>query len=589
MKSFFKIAKCLRVTVALAVFVLISAQFVDIYHNLPKSYFKWNPTATQFLPSFLKLLSGTAVLSCWAFFTWTFIALILGRAYCSFACPFGILMDIFRKIAIFPAVSKKLKKTSIGKFCQKKFAVYRFSKARNIMRGSFLIIAILCIVAGYTSLLGLIDPYSLYGKFMGGIVHPSVAMFTDWLGLTLSKFDIYAIPSTNGNPEVPLAAFGLALIILFGLLISSALRGRLYCNTICPVGTFLGMLSKFSLFKISLDESTCVSCGMCERLCKTQCIDSKAKTLDYSRCVDCFNCGVQCPKNAIKIKSVFSKKSEKESSENFSSNRKTVKEKSVSLSRRDFPKRFAGLLAILGLSAKAEAQMRQQKRKRNCGTCEVDENLYTPYKKKGTRPDYRITLPPGAESLENFAEHCTGCQICVSACKSQMLKPSISEYGLAGFMQPYMDFNEGFCLYDCHSCTKVCPTGALKFLTGKQKRKTKIGTAIFKPSLCVVKTDGTDCSACGEHCPVQAIEMIPFGDKSKSLFIPKVHEDVCIGCGACEYVCPVAPHKAIMVRGLRVHVEAVEFKESMRFYKAPKKEEKKTEPKPLPADNPFPF
>jgi ferredoxin len=120
-------------------------------------------------------------------------------------------------------------------------------------------------------------------------------------------------------------------------------------------------------------------------------------------------------------------------------------------------------------------------------------------------------------------------------------------------MQPYMDFSDGFCLYDCHSCSKACPTGAINFISGKVKRTTKIGTAIFNPDLCVVKTDGTDCAACGEHCPVQAIEMLPYGKKEDSLYIPHVHADVCIGCGACEHLCPSRPFSAIYVEGHLVH------------------------------------
>ena len=156
-----------------------------------------------------------------------------------------------------------------------------------------------------------------------------------------------------------------------------------------------------------------------------------------------------------------------------------------------------------------------------------------------------------------------------------------------------MDFSSGYCIHACHECSKACPTGAIKFIGGKEKRHTKIGTAIFRQELCVVETDGTDCAACAEHCPVSAIEMLPYGDKEDALFVPHVHSDVCIGCGACEFICPVRPHKAIVVQGVKTHKKAVVFDESMRIYK-PEEEEKKSDKKaeektkPTP-QNDFPF
>ena len=615
MRLFFRYMRWVRIVVGLLVFFLITLQFVDIYHALPKPYFMYNPTGSQFLPSLLKLLAGFGIVSCWAFITFSVLALIAGRAYCSFVCPFGILMDILRRIAIFPSTSKWLKNSGLGKFCRKNFASNKYAPARNVMRTSFLLLAVIAILFGYTSLLGLIDPYSLYGKIMGGILHPAAAMGADWLGLTLSKFDIYAIPAVDGNPAVPLASFGLAILILAALWLASALKGRLYCNTLCPVGAFLGFLAKFSLLKIRINKDACVSCGLCERNCKAQCIDVKSKTLDYSRCVDCFDCGAGCPRNAISFSTGFgAKKSDNSEKESLRKTSAKVSEKAriaelssgPGIGRREFSASLLPMAVLLGVAAEKDSKFGFRGRGAGgpgrgaglggggacglgAGACEsVDETIYTPFPSKGDRPDKRLSLPPGAQSLENFAEHCTGCQICVSACKAQILKPAITEYGLSGFMQPYMDFAEGFCLYTCHSCTKVCPTGAIKFLSLPQKRTTKIGTAIFKPSLCVVKTDGTDCSACGEHCPVQAIEMIPFGDRKKSLFIPKVHEEVCIGCGACEYICPVSPHKAIVVRGLRVQGVAEEFNESKRFYKPPEDNRKTSAPVQT-GGNPFPF
>lgn len=243
--------------------------------------------------------------------------------------------------------------------------------------------------------------------------------------------------------------------------------------------------------------------------------------------------------------------------------------------RRTFAKELSGFsVAILaGLSKDLHAQDKVQ-----------GDNV-SPYKCSGNREDKAFTSPPGSESLEHYLNTCTACQICVNACKAHVLKPSFNEWGLSKMMVPYMDFSSGFCLDDCVACATACPVGAIKDITVLAKKSTKIGTAQFNPNLCVVKTDETDCAACGEHCLVQAIEMIPHGDPKKSLYIPHVHEDVCIGCGACESVCPVTPHKAIVIQGVKKHIKSKDFTEDMRVFKIKHEES----PASSTNDDPFSF
>ena len=246
MKTFFNIMKKLRVVVALVIFCLVSAKFFDVYASLPKAYtMYYNPIGTQFAPSLLKMLAFGSIAVGSAFITFTILALIFGRAYCSFFCLFGILMDIIRRIALFPANSSFLKKTKLGKFCAKNFAAQKYAKARNVMRTSFLFIAILSIMFGYGALFGLIDPYSLYGKIMGGIVHPSACLVVNGTSQVLYSFENFAIRPVNGDPTIPLASFGIATFILLAITVMTALRGRLYCNTICPVSAFLGFFANF--------------------------------------------------------------------------------------------------------------------------------------------------------------------------------------------------------------------------------------------------------------------------------------------------------------------------------------------------------
>ena len=568
-----KFFRLLRIVFALAVFLLISVQFLDLYHDLPRSYYAHNPIKTQFAPSLIKWLSTGAVLAGSAFITFCVLAGVFGRVYCASFCVFGVLMDILRVPVKFFAKSKFFKNSKIAKKSKDALKM-SFKRSRNVLRATFLALAVILITCGWTTLFGLIDPYSLYGKIMGSCIHPVIAEFVNFTSAQLYNFEIYAISPIDGDPQISLALFGLALLLLAVVAIASMLRGRLFCNTVCPVGALLGFIAKFSIFQLKLDKSSCVACGMCERNCKTECINTKEKSLDFSKCVLCLNCATSCPKSAIKYGVNEKYRISKKEVENCTSCKSCSTKANFKVSRRAFPATLASVGALLFSGAKKDTK--QTKTIGNVSAYGVD----------GTRADKRLTAPAGALSIENFLENCTACQLCTAACKAQILKPSINEWGLSHFMQPYMDFSDGFCLYDCHSCSKACPTGAINFISGKNKRTTKIGTAIFNPDLCVVKTDGTDCAACGEHCPVQAIEMLPYGKKEDSLYIPHVHADVCIGCGACESICPVRPHRAIVVQGLAKHIPAKKFEESMRIHKTVKEKPKGNAKKQA---NPFPF
>ncbi|MBO7521444.1 MAG: 4Fe-4S dicluster domain-containing protein [Opitutales bacterium] len=554
-----KYIRCFRIVFAVLFFAAISLQFFDIYHSLPDFYYDCPPTALQFMPSLLKFFAGSAVASAWAFLAFMGLALILGRAYCSFVCPFGILMDILRRIAVFPARSKFLKKTALGKLAQKKFANLKYSRGLAAMRIAFLCLAILAIIFGFGALLGLIDPYSLYGKIMGG-AFVSASESVNFASAAMAKLGVYAISPVEPPPAFAIPAFGFSIFLLILTAAVSALQGRLFCNTICPVGSLLGGISKFALFRLEIDKSSCLSCGKCERGCKAKCINSKGKALDFSRCVLCLDCAGGCPKNSIgfKFNPLY---------KNLFARKPLEKSEGEKISRRAFAAASLSTAAAVFGCKKYDEELAQKH------SVKILEGA-SKYGIAGARADKRIATPPGSKSVGNFLEKCTACQRCVASCKGQVLKASTTQWGLAGFMQPYMDFSSGFCQPECVNCSKACPTGAIAPLALEQKKSEKIGTAIFNKELCVVYTDGTDCAACAEHCPVLAIDMVMFNEK-KSLYIPKVDEDVCIGCGACEHVCPVRPHTAIVIQGLEKH------KTAKKFVAPPVKQPKRL-------DNPFP-
>jgi ferredoxin len=161
--------------------------------------------------------------------------------------------------------------------------------------------------------------------------------------------------------------------------------------------------------------------------------------------------------------------------------------------------------------------------------------------------------PPGSNSAEHFNTHCSSCHLCITRCPSKVLKPAFLEYGITGIMQPTMHFEKGYCNYNCIDCSAICPTGALQELNVEQKHLLQIGRVVFRSELCVVHTQGTNCGACSEHCPTQAVTMLEGKD---GLTIPFIDVELCVGCGGCEYICPVRPYTAIYVEGNKIHKKA---------------------------------
>ncbi len=503
----FKWLKRIRIVVSMSFLLLITFLFIDFANTFSSSltngilYF-------QFLPSFLKFINLLSIAAT-GFLIILVLNLVFGRVYCSFLCPLGTFQDIFHFVA--------------QKFRKKKSRKY--APPHNWMRYSFLLIPVLIFIFGNILFLNLLDPYSNFGRMVTNLARPVYFEMNNLLSLILEKREIYSIKPVELK-NVSWMSVGYSFFI-FGLVGYLAIKnGRLFCNTVCPVGTFLGIVSRFSLFKIRLDHVACTSCGICGNNCKADCIDTQNKKVDFSRCVGCLNCLYVCPGGGVK----------------FSMSANTQKAGSIlneiSNERRDFVKK--SIFVPFGLAALSKNVFSQELNKLPNGMVAViRENPVT---------------PPGSVSIKHFTDNCTACHLCVSACPTQVLQASLLEFGLAGMMQPRMDFITSFCNFECTICTGICPTGAIKPLTTEIKKITQVGTSKFIKENCVVYTDETACGACSEHCPTKAVDMVPYEDK-KGLTIPKVNEDICIGCGACEYACPTEP-KSIYVEGNPVHVLA---------------------------------
>ncbi|MBP5277420.1 MAG: 4Fe-4S binding protein [Prevotella sp.] len=487
----------IRKIIGAFVFVLITLLFLDITGTL-HHWLGWL-AKIQFLPALLAMNVVVVVLL-------LLLTLIFGRIYCSVICPLGIMQDVISWI------HDKRKKNR-----------FSFSKEKKWLRYAMLVLFIVVMIAGVHSLVALLAPYSSYGRIVTNLFKPIYEGGNNVLASIAEHYNSYAFYHVDvwikSVPTFIIAA--LTFIILFVL---AWRNGRTYCNTICPVGTFLSFFARFSWLKINIDEDKCKNCGKCSRNCKAACIDYKNHQVDYSRCVVCGNCLQQCSFDALHY--AHPKKVKKTS----------VKEETpVDTARRNF---------LLGATlASTTALLAQEKKKVDGGLAKIEDKI-------APERNTRLT-PPGSRSAKNMATKCTGCQLCVSQCPNEVLRPSTD---LLHLMQPEMSYERGYCRIECNRCSEVCPTGAIRLLPLEEKSSTQIGHAVWVKKNCIPVTDGVECGNCERHCPVGAIMMVPMDeDDEESVMIPTVNEARCIGCGACENLCPARPFSAIYVEGHEVH------------------------------------
>lgn len=516
----------IRITLASIFFVGITLLFLD-FSNTVQPLFGWM-AKLQFLPGVLALNVFTivGVLA---------LTLVVGRIYCSVICPLGVMQDTMAWIGKLRIFRKGKAKTANK---------YSYSKPKTWLRIAVLALFVVMIVAGTNSVFVLLAPYSAYGRIVSTFLQPLYIIINNVLAGIAESVDSYMFYQVeqHDTPVVLAIVAGATALILAVLAFRN---GRTYCNTICPVGTVLGYVSRFSFLKMLVDEDKCTKCGLCMKNCKASCISvekGKEVSFDYTRCVDCGNCQTVCPKGAI----------------SFCKPGKAVTEqrgqKADDISRRSF-------IGVMGLAA--AATLKAQEKTTDGGFAIIEDKQI---------PERKTPLtPPGSLSARNLQQHCTACQLCIANCPNGVLRPNTS---LEHLMQPVMEYEKGYCRPECTRCSDVCPAGAIKPITVEEKTAIQIGHAVWVKKNCVPVANGNTCGNCARHCPTGAIQMVPI-DKSftqdeegkwhtpdgekvnerEILMIPVVNTEKCIGCGACENLCPARPFSAIYVEGHEVHRE----------------------------------
>ena len=508
--------KKMRVVLALLFWTGITLLLLDV-SGLLHGYLGWM-AKVQFLPAAMALNLAVIV-------GLVLLTLVFGRVYCSVICPLGVFQDGISHIG------------TLGKK-----APYKFKKENKWLRYGLWVLFVVALVAGIQVFVALLAPYSAYGRMVQNLLQPLWLWGGNLIENLAERSGSYLIyPREVWMRSLP--TFLIASGTLVVVVVLSFRGGRTYCNALCPVGTTLSFFSRFALLRPVIDASKCKHCKACEHHCKAQCISiSKDKQqIDYSRCVDCFNCIDSCKFGALHYRFAWGKRPEGEASPSASLRdpvRANAPGEASPSGRRAMivgTTIAAGSLALKGLPLKAQ------------GRKKVDGGFAEVLPKQAPERTVPIT-PPGSGSVKAFYRHCTACQLCVAQCPNNVLRPSTD---LEHLMQPQMSYEKGFCRPECTRCSELCPAGAIRRIGKEQKTEFHIGTARVNRDLCVAE-NGTSCGKCAQVCPVGAILLVD--NEEMGTRVPVVAEEVCIGCGACEFHCPSRPVSAITVNGKEVHV-----------------------------------
>jgi ferredoxin len=542
----------------LFVWLFLKAEYVgqDILAWPVDLFFRFDPLI---LTAHLLALNPFVAALWWAL---VFVALtfILGRFFCGWVCPLGTTLDGFRRLLFAPRPDRGV--------------ALRWRRVKY-----YLLIALLAGAPFTMNLVGLLDPLSLLYRTLAIVFYPAFTYGVEKAGLVLYRLGPPATyvsePVYKFFKDSVLPFRGLAFVLTFFTLVLFVLAvaaervdRRFWCRALCPLGALYGLMARFALLR-RRPAALCPDCGDCVELCKMGALagdfrgggqgvkrvgtpvplapppspetspptpigggaggveggqgaglPGPSPTIRHatSECQLCLRCLAECDKGRVSF--------------TFGSQASRA---SLDLGRRQVVTSLAvGMVAVPLI---------------RLGSL-------------GLRPEEYLIRPPGAQDEAELLSRCIRCGQCMKVCLTNGIQPVVWEAGLEGLYTPRLVPRMGYCAHSCTLCGQVCPTGAIPTLDVATKQAISLGTATIDRNRCIPYSEGTGCLVCEEHCPV-APKAITFntaevlnnqGHKIR-VQLPVVHPQRCIGCGHCEYVCPVGGAAAIRVkRSLRVEI-----------------------------------
>jgi MauM/NapG family ferredoxin protein len=423
-------------------------------------------------------------------------SLVLGRFFCGWICPLGTIIDL---------ITRKIRKTAPLRFLR--------GNLRHYLLFTLLFAALFGI-----NVAGILDPIGILIRFLTFLLYPLVGLFArqGWAGLytvfgdRLDSVDpAYQFLKTYLLPFretfYPLAFTSL---VIFGLiLLIERYEERNWCKNLCPLGTLLGLCSRFSLFR-RIPGRLCKDCGDCKDFCPTA---FDEEILQKEKCILCLDCQSKCPHGRVR----------------FTPGLRAGGRPAFSEGRRVFVGSFLSGIVLSRVFSYKPPQQEQ-----------------------------RLLRPPGVAEESGFLAKCVRCGECMKVCPRNALYPAVLQAGLYGVYTPVVIPRLGYCEYYCNLCGQVCPTAAIPSLPLPKKQKSIIGLAVLDKNHCLPYGKRMNCIVCEEHCPIpekairfEEVEETDYTGKKVVLRKPYVVEELCNGCGICEYVCPVEEKAAIEVFG----------------------------------------